>query len=477
MTDKRTGSVKTDGSPTAVPQAVLKPPRRLSLAMLVPVAALLLAGWLGYTAWISRGFIITVQLDQGHGIKTGHEVRHRGITVGEVRNVKLAEGFEGVIVTVSLAAQADQLARSGSRFWVVRPQLGLEGVEGLETLLGPRYLAVAPGPGALQRHFIGLGEPPVVEAVEPGDLEIIVQASQRGGLRRGAPVTYRQVPVGSVMSVGLASDGGAVEARVHIQKAFAPLIREGTRFFSVGGLEADVGLAGVSLEVESLAALITGGVALATPPDAGDIVRTGHRFVMDAKEPKDWLTWQPMAVIGNSMLPPGAPVPTPLRARIGWRQGFWISRAKSRQGWVLQTPLGLLGPVDLLHPDEDADSETVVLEVGGAVVKSRPGLQHNGLALVPINVIQPGWPAQRHRSPSAPEDCVAIGDPSATPLPLAAARLTARGESWAIDPAVSVDESWHGAVVVARSDGFVVGLLLVDDGKASVALIPSTLMP
>ena len=105
--------------------------------------------------------------------------------------------------------------------------------------MGPRYLAVAPGLGAPQRHFIGLSEPPVVEAVEVGDLEIIVQATQRGGLRRGAPVTYRQVPVGRVMSVGLASDGGAVEARIYIQKAYAPLVRERTRFFSIGGLEAD----------------------------------------------------------------------------------------------------------------------------------------------------------------------------------------------------------------------------------------------
>ena len=153
---------------------------------------------------------------------------------------------------------------------------------GLETLVGPRYLAVLPGDGTPRRHFIGFPEPPVVETTEPGDLEIILHASQRGGLRRGAPVTYRQIPVGIVRSVGLASDGGAVEARVHIEKPYAQLVREGTRFFSVGGFEADVGLTGVSLEVESLAALLTGGVALATPPDAGEIVRTGHRFVMDA---------------------------------------------------------------------------------------------------------------------------------------------------------------------------------------------------
>ncbi len=479
MTNKRSGNAGADDSHTAVPQAVLKPARRLSLAMLVPMAALLLAGWLGYTAWLSRGFIITVQLDQGHGIKTGYQVRYRGITVGEVRRVKLAEGFDGVIVTVSLAGQADQLARSGSRFWVVRPQLGLEGIEGLETLVGPRYLAVLPGSGPPRRHFIGLPEPPVVEVTEPGDLEIILQASQRGGLRRGAPVTYRQIPVGSVMSVGLASDGGVVEARVHIQKAYAPLVREGTRFFSIGGIEADVGLAGVTLEVESLAALITGGVALATPPNAGDIVRTGHRFVMDDQPPKDWLTWQPLAVIGSSMLPPGAPLPTPLRARIGWRQGWWITRAKSRQGWVLQTPSGLLGPADLLRPDEDADRETVVLEVAGTIVElaSEPSWQHDGLALVPRHVVQSGWPPQRHRSPSDVEDCLAVGDPTATPLPLAAARLTTQRGSWAIDPAVSVDESWHGAVVVARSDGFVVGLLLVDDDQARVALIPPSFTP
>ncbi|MCH8314348.1 MAG: MCE family protein [Planctomycetes bacterium] len=479
MTNKRNRNADIDQSPAAVPQAILKPARRLTWAWLVPSAALILAGWLAYSAWVSRGFIITVQLDQGHGIKTGHEVRYRGITVGEVRKVKLAEGFDGVIVTVSLATQADQLAHSGSRFWVVRPQLGLEGVQGLETLMGPRYLAVAPGLGALQRHFIGLNEPPVVETIEPGDLEIVLQATKRGGLRRGAPVTYRQVPVGAVLSVGLASDGGAVEARVHIEKAYAQLVREGTRFFSVGGLEADVSLTGVSLEVESLAALLTGGIALATPPDAGEIVRTGHRFVMDAQPPEDWLTWQPMAVIGNSMLPPGAPLPTPLRARIGWREGRWITRAKSRQGWVLQTDDGLLGPADLLGPNGDADRETVVLEVAGTVVEleSEPSWQHGGLALLAEHVTPTSWPAQRRRSPSEVEDCLAVGDPTATPLPLAAARLTAQIGSWAVDPAVPVDESWHGAVVVARSDGFVVGLLLVDDDEARVALIPPSFAP
>ncbi|MEE9253868.1 MAG: MlaD family protein, partial [Pseudomonadales bacterium] len=99
MTNKRSGDAGAENAPTAVPQAILKPARRLTWAWFVPSAALILAGWLAYSAWLSRGFIITVQLDHGHGIKIGDQVRHRGITVGEVRDVKLADGFDGVVVT------------------------------------------------------------------------------------------------------------------------------------------------------------------------------------------------------------------------------------------------------------------------------------------------------------------------------------------------------------------------------------------
>ncbi|MHC4208725.1 MAG: hypothetical protein ACYSWT_03320, partial [Planctomycetota bacterium] len=64
--------------------------------------------------------------------------------------------------------------------------------------------------------------------------------------------------------------------------------------------------------------------------------------------------------------------------------------------------------------------------------------------------------------------------PTASPLPLAASRLTAAAGGWSVDPAVSVDESWHGAAVVARDDGYLLGLLLVEDGEARVALLPES---
>lgn len=454
------------------PFARIAPARRVPAVWLVPVAALVLAAWLAYQAWASRGLIVTVHLDQGHGLRSGDAVRYRGIVVGEVRDVRL--GADGVLVTASLTQQGDMLARGGSRVWVVRPRLGLSAVEGLETLIGPRYLAILPGGGAQQRHFVGLPEAPVVEQVEPGDLEVILVAEQTGSVRPGSPVSYRQVRVGTVLSTGLASDGGSVEARVHIEQPFARLVRADTRFWPTGGFEAHMGISGLSLELESLESLVAGGIALATPPGAGDAVRTGHRFTLDPAPPDGWLQWQPLAVIGSDLLPPGAPRPTPLRAKIAWKQGLLIARARSRGGWLLPTSEGLLGPADLLQASAAADQETVELEVAGELLSlvAPPLWSGDGLAFLAAAVPAARWPAERTRRPGAPEDCLAFGDPSAPPLPLAATRLTPQADGWRLDPAIPLDPTWHGACVLSRSDGFLIGMLLVDDGEARVALVP-----
>ena len=121
------------------------------------------------------------------------------------------------------------------------------------------------------------------------------------------------------------------------------------------GMRAGLGLSGVTFELETLEQLLIGGLALATPPDAADMVRTGHRFELAVDPPENRLDWQPLVVIGSEMLPPGAPVPRPLRARVEYRKGRWLARDKSIQGWVLQTERGLLGPADLLRGrQEDA---------------------------------------------------------------------------------------------------------------------------
>lgn len=465
-----------------LPQATVRPERRLTWAWLVPLAALLLAGWLGFSAWRARGTVVTVIFAEGHGLKVGDPVRFRGANVGVVREIALGEELETIRVQIALRSEADRLARAGSRFWIVRPELRISGVEGLETLLGPKYINVlAPDretAASRLREFVGLDDPPVVASIAPGDLEIVLAAPRRGSLSRGAPVTYRQVRVGTVLSVGLSSDGGLVEARVHVLQPYRTLVRAGTRFWDAGGVRGEFGLSGLQVEIGSLEQVVAGGVALATPPvdEAGPAVRTGHRFALAETAEEDWLRWTPAVAVGSNLLPPGAVLPHPLRATIEWRRGFLIKGARRRTGWVLQTPRGLLGPPDLLtaDPDDRAERESIHLEVAGRAVPLTPAAitAAAGLTRLDTQVSDAVWPETSVRVAETPEDCIAVGDPAASPVPLAASRLRADGaRRWVVDPAVSLDPTWHGACVLSRRDGALVGMLLIEDERVTVALV------
>jgi paraquat-inducible protein B len=470
--------VQTDGD--ALPVANVAPRRRWSLAWLLVVLAFAFTAVVLVRSFFVHGPSISVQLEDGHGLKSGDKIRFRGILVGEVTEVTLNERGPGVIAYARLAPEASNVAVAGSRFWVVRPQVGLEGVAGIETIVGPRYLAVLPGEGLSQRHFVGLAEPPAVDAIHPDDLEITLFAQQRGSIRKGAPVLYRQVRVGTVMSAGLAGDGATVEARVHIQRAYRQLVRTQTRFWDSGGVDAEVRITGVSIRVPSFEGLLSGGVSFATPSEAGAAVRTGQRFTLASEPDDEWLEWEPAILVGSVHLPPGAPLPTPLRAKMAWREGrFWKSE-EMRQGWVMLTERGLLGPADLFVPSSDANAGTVVLEVAGVPLplSQAPLTSEAGLAILPAEVEGDVWPTNRMRRADELEECIAVADSSDAPLPLSTARLSVTNGGWGIDPALSVDASWHGAAVVARSDGKLIGVLLFDDDEdaARVALLPPGVM-
>jgi hypothetical protein len=457
------------------PVALVEPVRGWSWAWLLPLLALLLAVVLVVRAWGGRGPRLAVRAAEGHGLEAGDPLRYRGIQVGRVEEVALAPDLAEVVLAVRLEPEAAGLAREGSRFWIVRPELSLGGVQGLETLIGARYLAVLPGPEDAERQleFVASEEAPLPEVQEPGGLEVVLEAPALGGLARGAPLLYRQIEIGTVLAAGLASDATGVEVRVHVRPAYAQLVRTDTRFFRSGGLAIDLGLGGLEVEMDSLRSVVLGGIALATPAEPGAPVGTGHRFRLHERADEDWLEWRPALPVGSALLPPGAPLPELLRARLRWKAGRFLAGDEDRSGWLLPVADGVLGPGDLLAVPLDARAGSAVLELEGErlPLASDPetglaeGLARRALAVPGARA----WPAERMRSLAEPEDLLVVLDATTPPMALAAARLQRDGEGWRVDRALVFDRAWHGAAVLARSDGRLVGLLLVVEGRGRLA--------
>ena len=440
-------------------------------------ACLVVATLLVLYSETGRGPHLRVLFEQGHGLRAGDALKYRGVPVGEVSETVLSHDLQSVEVHLRLAPAAAGLARRGSQFWIARPEIGMAGVRGLDTVIGAKYVAVRPGPadGPEQEEFIGLEQAPLGET-SPGALEVMLSAPERRGLAAGAPVLYRGIPVGRILSVGLTSDAVHVEARVTIEPKFRPLIRENTRFWTVGGMDLRLGLLGLQLDVESLTTLATGGVAVSVPDPPGDVVAMGHRFALAAEADEDWREWQPSIPLGESLLhDKAAPLPRPIRVVLH-QAVSWLGWTRSEQqpSWALPMPgnrlLGLASSVRLAGAEDDADAQLAL--AGHEFALSDLDIQVSGrLAVTHISPFPEAWPATaaRLRAATEPEDCLLIADPLAAPLAISAAHLAAVDDSgWQVHHALPVGEGWQGAAVVARNDGCVIGFLSAQEGAATI---------
>ena len=91
-------------------------------------------------------------------------------------------------------------------------------------------------------------------------------------------------------------DGDPDDVLAETQR-YARLIRVGSRFWMVGGVDVDFGLfRGLQINVDSLRSLVTGGIAFASP-DEGEIAREGTTFLLHDKPQKEWLDWRPKITI------------------------------------------------------------------------------------------------------------------------------------------------------------------------------------
>jgi paraquat-inducible protein B len=463
-------------APPLLPTAVVRPTRSpwsLGFLWVFPAAALVAVIALVAMEYNDRGVILTINFREGFGLKPGDAVRYRGITVGQIRSVTLTGGSKEIKVRAELHREAMDLARAGTQFWIVRAQFDWTGFRGAETIIGANYIAVQPGQGDPRYEFVGLEEPPIDDLNETGGLQIVLQAERRGGLRRGVPVLYRQVRVGSVVSVGLSSDASAVEARVYIRPAYVNLVRDNTIFWNVSGFRFEGGFTGLKFDLDSAESVFAGGIALATPEQPGRRVPADQRFTLREVPEQGALTWRPSIPLGNPFLPEGMSIPRPVRAQLTYEvKGVIRNERTAKEGWVVFAGGAVVGPADVLVPPDK--SVNAQLEIAGHVEAAGEPLAKTdrGAAWVQWPNAEAGFPAGRIKTVEVPIDVYLVGDPNGAPRFLSAAWMSQKEGGWEIDAAVTLGPNWHGAAAVG-GDGALVGILIAPD-KGKAYIVPAS---
>lgn len=241
--------------------------RSLSPIWILPLVALCIGGWLLYTSMRDAGIDITVRFQDATGINPGKtKVIVRGIPVGTVKKLNIDPEMKGVNLVITMDSQIRSTLVEDTAFWIVKPEVSAGRISGLDTLFGGSYIGMRQGTSSnTSNYFIGLPEPPSIDNSVPG-LHILLETDTLHSLQRGSNIYSKNLQIGYIEDYAL-QDNGKIRLNAFIEARYAHLVRTGTRFWNASGLSltGDV-QSGLTVNVESMASLIYGGLSCDTPP-------------------------------------------------------------------------------------------------------------------------------------------------------------------------------------------------------------------
>lgn len=350
----------TDGE---LPQPVVKRRRvNASLIWAIPVLAALVGLSLVVNNWLQAGPDITISFQSAEGLDAGKtQVKYKNVVIGKVQKIHLSEDRSHVLVKVDLEKSAKGFATKDTRYWVVRPRIGLGGVSGVSTLLSGAFIGADVGDSEeYEDHFKGLEVPPAVTHGAPGK-SFALHTSDLGSLDIGSPVYYRRIQVGRVVSYQLDKSGKGVTLRVFVDSPNDKFVTTSSRFWNASGVDLSLGANGLKLNTQSIATVLAGGVAFQDPPGPHD----------SAPAPQN-TSYKLFADEITAMAPPDGP-PHYIRMRF----------EQSARGLTVDAPvefLGInLGKVVSVHLDYDEKAQRFPVVVGAVVYPERLGSAYDKL--------------------------------------------------------------------------------------------------
>ncbi|WP_045996459.1 PqiB family protein [Loktanella sp. S4079] len=277
--------------------------RRLSLVWIVPILALAISLYAAWQNYADRGTLITISFENAAGITAGEtSIKYRDVTVGAVEKVEFAPGLGEVLVYARVEKNVAPYLDDDAQFWVVRPDVSVRGITGLDTVLSGVYIEGNWDTEAdvAQTDFFGLETPVLTRAGQRGT-RITLRAADGSTVSAGSPVLHKGIEVGYLEKPELNFDGTEVIVSAFIESPYDRRVTSSTRFWDTSGFSVSFGAGGVSLDVNSLASLIEGGVAFDTVVSGGDPIEEGHIFSIfdDEQTARDSLFTDPDAEVLN----------------------------------------------------------------------------------------------------------------------------------------------------------------------------------
>ena len=259
-----------------------------------PIVTVLIGAWILFYHYSHQGPLVTLITTNAEGIEGGKTtIKSRSVNVGVVESAVLSDDLLHVEITARLNSGMEKLLHKDSAFWVVKPQVGREGISGLGTLLSGAYIELQPGTkGGKNRQYDLLDAPPLAPPDAKG-IRITLESNKAGQLAAGDPVLFRGYRVGSVETSTFDAAKRSIKYQLFIAAPNDRLVTSNARFWKDSGIAVDMSSQGMRVEMGSLTTLFSGGVSFDVPEgwELGKAATPGSEYKLfdDQKSTQDSL--------------------------------------------------------------------------------------------------------------------------------------------------------------------------------------------
>ncbi|MGS7989776.1 intermembrane transport protein PqiB [Klebsiella pneumoniae] len=273
-------------------EAKVQKVKNWSAVWIFPIVTALIGAWILFYHYSHQGPEVTLITTNAEGIEGGKtRIKSRSVDVGVVESATLTDDLTHVEIKARLNSGMQKLLHNDSVFWVVKPQVGREGISGLGTLLSGAYIELQPGTkGSVPAQYPLLDSPPLASPDAKG-IRILLESSKAGQLSPGDPVLFRGYRVGSVETSTFDTQKRRITYQLFINAPNDRLVTTNVRFWKDSGIAVDLTSAGMRVEMGSLSTLFGGGVSFDIPEglDLGEPVanKTEYHLFDDQKSIQD----------------------------------------------------------------------------------------------------------------------------------------------------------------------------------------------
>ena len=228
----------------------------------IPLAALVIVGYLGVRALLNRGEVVTVTFTRAAGAKAGvTKVLYQGVEAGQLTKIEPNADGRRLDFHLRLVPAAKSGLNTNARFWLIGANPNFSDLSSLEAVVSGIAIGYAPGEGGEpEDQFEGLDQAPLIL---PGDkgTRYLLGAHALNSIHEGSILLFHGQAIGKVVAIRFNPDKG-FRLQAFVNQPYDSLIRRGARFWKISPLRLSFAGGGITANLAPLNTLLAGGIDL-----------------------------------------------------------------------------------------------------------------------------------------------------------------------------------------------------------------------